>query len=93
MHRVQADVVVAGPVSADREPVRRLWRGRRLGEVDLHAPEIAHELVPAVLEQTPAVVVHDMGVQALQPALACPGLREVEQLRAEPLPAGVWMDA
>jgi hypothetical protein len=93
VHRVQTDVVVTGPVSADREPVRRLRFGRRFGELDLHAPEVAHELVPAVLEQAAPVLVHDVGVQALQAALARPRLGEIEQLRAETLPADIWMDA
>jgi hypothetical protein len=46
-----------------------------------------------LLEQTPPVLVHDMRVEASQPALACPGLRAVEQLRAQSLPAGVGAHA
>jgi hypothetical protein len=93
MHRVQTDVVASGPVPADLESLGRLGLGRRLGEVDLHPPEVAHELVPAVFEETPPVLVHDVDVQSLQPALARPQLGEVEQLRAEPLPPGVGVDA
>jgi hypothetical protein len=49
--------------------------------------------VPAGLEETTAILVHDVGMQTSQPSLARPRLGQVEQPRAEALTADVWVHA
>ena len=61
---VEPELVLARVVGADAKARRRLGRSRRLGEHDLHPPEVPDELIAAPPEQIAAVVVDDACLDA-----------------------------